>query len=110
MSFSTGLLSLMPQTLKVSTRVSHNNYGEATFATSTTSYRCRVLEKPGYMRDSADEDVGYHTVAWVRSTGATSITASDRVTLPDGSRPPVLGVERYNDEDGENHVVVRFGY
>ena len=49
-------------------------------------------------------------MAWVRSTGAVSITVSDRVPLPDGSHPPVVGVERYPDEDGENHVKVLFGH
>lgn len=110
MAFSTALLGLMPSTLKASTRTSHSFYGEPSFAASTTNYRCRIVEKPGYMRGPEGEEVAYRHIAWVRSTGATSITASDRVTLPDGTRPPVIGVERYGDEDGENHVVVHFGY
>ena len=110
MAFSTDLLTLLPSTLKVSTRSSHSNYGEPSFAATTSSYRCRVLQKPGYLRMADSEEVAYKAVAWVRSTGATSITASDRVTLPDGTRPPVLSVERYSDEDGPNHCMVYFAY
>ena len=109
MSFSTSLLPLMPSTVKVSTRTGHSNYGAPTFAGTTASYRCRVLEAPGYLRDVAGEGIAYRHVAWVRSTGATSITASDRVTLPDGTTPPVLRVERFSDDNGENHVKVYFG-
>lgn len=110
MSFSTSLLELMPSTVKVSTRTTHNNYGEASFATTTSSYRARVVSKPGYLRTAEGEEISYAHIAWIRSTGAVSITASDRITLPDGSTPPVVGVERYPDQDGAHHVKVMFGY
>lgn len=109
MSFSTQLLALMPSTIKVSTRTAHNNYGEPSFAASTTNYRARIVHKPGYIRTGEGEPLAYQHVAWVRSTGATTLTASDRVTMPDGSRPPVLRVERYPDEDGINHVKLYMG-
>lgn len=109
MSFSTALLPLMPSTVKVSTRTGHATYGAPTFAATTTNYRARVLEAPGYLRDDGGEGLAYRHVAWVRSTGVTSITASDRVTLPDGTKPPVLRVERFPDPDGEHHVKVFFG-
>jgi len=110
MAFSTGFLSLMTSTLKVSTRSAHSFYGEPTFTGSTTSYRARIVEKPGYLRTGESEEIAYRHMAWVRSTGATSITASDRVTLPDTSTPPVVGVERFSDEDGPHHVKVYFGF
>lgn len=99
----------MPSTIKISTRGSHNNYGEPSFGASTTNYRARILEKPGYLRTGESESIEYSHIVWARSTGATSITASDRVTMPDGSKPPVLRVERYGDEDGENHVKIYMG-
>ena len=109
MSFDAQLLSLMPSTIKVSTRTTHSFSGTPSFASSTTSYRARIVSKPGYIRGPEQEEIEYRTVAWARSTGATSITASDRVTLPDGSRPPVVGVERYADQDGQHHVKIYFG-
>ena len=114
MSFDSALLDLMPATVRVSTRASHNNYGEAAFASSTTSYSARIVEKRGFVRSAAGEDQAYHTVAWIRSTGTASITVTDRITLPTGigpsTRPPVVGVERYTDEDGVHHSKVMFGY
>ena len=109
MSFSTALLPLMPSTISVSTRSGHDNYGKGTFAASTTKYRCRVQPKPGYIRQGDSEGIAYKTIVWARSTGATSITASDRITLPDGTIPPVVAVERYYDEDVENHVKIFLG-
>ena len=114
MSFSTDFLELMPDTVKVSTRTTHNLYGEPSFAATTSSYRARIVASLGYVRNAEGEEVGYDTVAWVRSTGTASITASDRITLPTGAapstRPPVVGVERYPDEDGIHHTKVMFGH
>jgi|2_EtaG_2_1085320.scaffolds.fasta_scaffold10065_2 hypothetical protein len=106
MAFSTELLTLMPSTIKVSTRSGHDNYGAAQFAASTTNHRCRVLERPGFIRGRGEEEIAYRDVVWARSTGSASITASDRVTLPDGTIRPVVKVERYPDDDGENHVKI----
>ena len=109
MSFSTAFLSMMTSTLKISTRSGHDNYGKATFAATTTNFRARIVEKPGYLRLADSEEIAYRHIAWVRSTGATSITASDRVTLPDGSTPPVVAVEVFPDDDGRHHRKVYFG-
>lgn len=86
-----------------------NNYGEPSFASSTTSYRARIVHKPGYLRTGESEGMGYEHIAWVRSTGATQITASDRVKMPNGTTPPVLRVEQFGDEDGPNHVKLYMG-
>ena len=114
MAFSTDLLELMPSTVKVSTRTGVTRYGEPTFAASTTNYRARVVEKLGFVRNTAGEEIAFNTVAWVRSTGTASITVSDRATLPAGigpsSQPEIVGVERYSDEDGVNHTKLMFGH
>lgn len=110
MSFSTVFLTMMDSTIKVSTRTGHSNYGAPTFAGTTTNFRARIVHKPGYVRGAENEEVAYRHVAWVRSTGSVSITASDRITMPDGTTPPVVGVERYPDDDGPNHVKIFMGY
>lgn len=103
-------LDLLDSTLRVSTRTTHNNYGEPAFAASTATYRARLVERPGLLRDGDDEGAAYSHIAWVASTGGTSITVTDRVTLPGGIVRPLLRVERYPDESGPHHVVVYFGY
>ncbi len=103
-------LSMMDSTIRVSTRTTHDNYGAPAFAASTASYRARIVHKPGYVRAADGEEVSYAHVMWVASTGSVSITVSDRITLPDGTTPPVIAVERYPDESGPHHVKVMLGY
>jgi archaellum component FlaG (FlaF/FlaG flagellin family) len=109
MSFDDAFLGLMNSTVTVSTRGASNNYGEPSFSTSSVDYRARIVEKPGFIRSAQGEDIGYSHTLWIRSTGSVSITATDRITLPDGSSPPVVAVERYPDETGPNHVKVMMG-
>lgn len=105
---------MLPSTLKVSTRSGHDAYGKATFASSTTSYRCRVVQKAGFVRSPDGETVAVTHVAWVRSTGAATITVDDRITLPSsiaqGSVPPLIAVERFGDEQGVHHTKLTFGH
>lgn len=109
MSFSTDFLPLMDDVIKVSTRTTHSFSGEPSFAATTATYSARVVEKPGYTHGPEMEEIAYRHVAWVRSTGTVSITATDRVTV-NGTIRPVVGVERYPDETGPHHVKVLFGY
>lgn len=99
----------MDSTVSVSTRSSHSFYGEPSYSTVTTDYRARIVEKPGFFRSPEGEDIGYSHTLWVASTGSVSITVTDRITLPDGSSPPVVAVERLPDEEGEHHVKVLMG-
>lgn len=110
MSFSTAFLQLMPSTVKVSTRSGFNSYGEPTFAATTTNYRARIVEKREFVRTASGETIEQVHLMWVRSTGATSITVDDRITLPDGTTPQVLSVELFTDEDVEHHRRIRLGH
>jgi head-tail adaptor len=108
-SFDEAFLSFMDSTVTVSTRSGHSNYGEATYSTSSATYRARIVEKPGFIREAAGETIQFSHTLWIRSTGSVSITATDRITLPDGTKPPIVAVERIPDEDGEHHVKVMLG-
>lgn len=110
MSFETVFLSMMPSTIKVSTRSGHDNYGQPTFAATTTSYRARIVEKREFLRTAEGEVLEQSHLLWVRSTGAVSITTDDRITLPDGTTPQVLSVEMFPDEDLEHHRRIRLGH
>lgn len=108
MTFDTAFLSMMDSTIRVSTRTTHNNYGEPSYNTSTASYRARIVHKPGMVRSAGGEEVRYSHVVWMNATVA--VEPSDRVTLPGGTVLPVLAVERYPDEDGAHHVKLMLGY
>lgn len=103
----TDFLALMPSTVSISTRASHNSYGEPSFGTAT-NYRARIVNAPGFVRDPFGESVLINTIVWVASTG--TIDVSDRVALPDGTTPPIVLVERYPDGDGTHHHKLSLGY
>lgn len=100
-------LALMPHTVTISTRASHNNYGEPSYG-SGTSYRARVLNAPAFKRGAGGETVEIQTTVWVASTGTISV--DDRITLPDGTTPPIVLVERVPDEDGTHHHKLGLGW
>lgn len=102
MAFDDAFLALMNSTVTISTRASHNNYGEPSYG-SGTGYRARIHAKDGFVRTADGETVEVATVVWVDSTKA--FTVDDRIALPDGTTPQVVSVERPFDEDGTQHHV-----
>lgn len=98
MSWDSDFLEMMPHTVVVYARASHNSYGEPTYSTSGSTYRARVANKPGMLRNLRGEFTEFFQVAWVASTG--TINVNDKVTLPDGTSPELANVERNPDEDG----------
>lgn len=107
MSFESAFIDLMPSTVTISTRTTHNNYGEPSYG-SGTSYRARIVNKPEFVRGADGEVIEVRTVVWMRSTG--TIDASDRITLPDGTTPPILAVARFPDDDGTHHHRLSLGW
>ena len=103
----TEFLALMPSTISISTRTSHSNYGEATYGSAVT-YRARVVDKSGWVRNAAGENVEVRTICWVASTG--SIDISDRITLPGGATPPIVMGERFPDDQGSHHHKLSLGW
>lgn len=115
MTWDAELEALMTQTVVVSTGPTSraNLSGVASFSTSGSTYKARVVHKPEQVRVGADSVVEAKAVAWVAST--TAISREHRVTIPsaDGSgteSPPVLAVEQYPDEDGRHHHKILFGW
>lgn len=98
----------MTQTIRVSTRSGHTNYGAPIFAATASTYRARIVDKPGFVRSNAGEDVAFRTVAWLASTAP--LTIDDRFTLPDGTSPPAVALERFPDQNGAYHVKLFFGW
>jgi len=108
-SFEKAFRSLMTTTIRVSTRAGHTNYGAPTWAATASTFAARVVDKPGFVRNDQGEDVAYRSVAWLASTGG-SLVVDNRYTLPDGTSPPVVMIERYPDDRGAHHVKLFFGY
>lgn len=108
MSFDPAFLDFMPHTITVYDFASVNQYGEATFSTSPTTYQAMVEERPDVVRSAFGEEVVSSHVAYVASTGRIPLTS--RIVLPDGSEPALIRSDVFSDEDGlAHHIVLFFG-
>lgn len=109
MSYDHDFDGMLAQTVVITTRSGHNAYGEPSWAAAGSTFRARIVAKPGFARSAQGEVVAVKSVIWVASTG--TITVDDRVTLPDGTTPPVVAVESYPDEDGASYFSkIMLGY
>lgn len=110
----------MPQTvtLRKFGALSTDGFGART-ASTTYSVRARVEQERHLVRDVTGREVVSSTTVYLApydsSTGQVAITVdvSDRVVLPSGflvagsSAPPIMAVERLQDDGGDHHIAVR---
>ena len=89
------------QTFTVATKASLSGYGVPTFSASASTYKGRWVEKRGTVRGPNGETLPQRGIAWVMSTAV--ISPDSKVTLPDGTAPPILEVDAFSDEDGRYH-------
>jgi len=98
---------LMNQTVSHAESASTSEYGKPAFG-SSADYSARVVYKSKLIRKADGSEVLSKGVIWFQSN--VDISVEDEVTLPDGTTPPLLIVERYSDEtDGFHHTKVFFG-
>lgn len=108
MAFDVELLELMPHTFQIAAHT-----GEGFYPRSETY--AADAEVRGYWQQSGEtittvtgEETNSVSIAYLR--GGVDVDVDSRVTLPDGSTPPILKVEEYDDGDGDAYVtVVHFG-
>ena len=103
----TELRAFMTSTLTIEPWLSQDVYGKATYGPKV-SISARISEKPTRVLDATGQTVVTGAVAWT-DAGTTVITSKDRVTLPDGSQPPVISVQRMPDELGAVFTTLAFG-
>ena len=107
MAWSTEWNALMSDTVTVSSfsALSTDGYGVASYSTGT-SYPARVVRTNELVRDFNGVEVVSNVTAWINTTGGIATDA--KITLPDGSSPPILSIDTFPDEDGLHHTRVRF--
>ncbi len=103
----TELRAFMTSTITVEPWKSQDQYGVPTYD-AKISIVARISEKPTRVLDATGQTVVTGAVAWT-DAGSTVITAKDRITLPDGSQPPLLAVHRMPDENGTVFTTLSFG-
>lgn len=98
---------LMNATVTVEPFSSRGDYGDPTYGTAV-SYSARVSYRQVRVRSRDGTESVARGAVWLRSSVA--VDERDRLTLPDGSAPPILAVDRPGDADGSpHHTKVFFG-
>lgn len=92
---------LMNKTVTLAEYATQSNYGSRQYG-SPVSYQARLVNKTKLVK-AADSGEKISTAqVWIQ--GTPDIDVQDQITLPDGTTPTILAVERYPDEDGDHHV------
>ena len=73
---------------------------------ATTTYRGRWVKKNKRVIDSSGNEV--LSGSQFSILGSPDVSPTATCTLPDGSSPILLAVERYPDEDGPHHTKLMF--
>jgi hypothetical protein len=80
-------------------------YGVKSYG-SAASYSARVVYKNKLVRNADGNEVLATGMVWF--LGTPNVDTEDRITLPDGSTPKILSVDRFPDGDGLHHTKVYF--
>lgn len=106
MSFDSDFLELMVDEVQLQPSTGHDVHGAATHGAATT-WRCRVVYKDRIYRTITGDTVA--SFASVIFAGSPAVGTSDKITLPDGTSPPILLAKRFSDENGAHHTEVALG-
>ncbi len=101
------LLGLLTQTVTIADRSSRDMYGVATWAAGT-DYPARVSPyRPLIQTETSD---AAPVTGMVHMDGDVPVSSESKITLPDGSVPTIIRVDKYTDVDGTVYATrVLFG-
>lgn len=91
------LTGLLNQTVTISARSSRDMYGVESWAAGV-SYPARVSPYRPLVRGEVVDAAPIS--GQVHMDGDVPVTSEHRITLPDGSTPTIIRVDRYTDVDG----------
>ena len=100
---------MMPHTVTVEPHSGRDQYDAPSYGTAQTIANSRVVYRRRWIRRADGTEVMSRGVVWLGAIPSPVIDPEVRITLPDGSTPPVLDVEELPDEDGAHHIKVTFG-
>ena len=95
------LKGLLGETLVINAASSHNFNDEITVSGTSVSVSCRIQRKIKVISDQEGKQIVSTCQIFV--DGGVSIGAEDKITLPGGSTPKILGIFSSPDEFGETY-------
>jgi len=105
MSFIDDLSELFTDTATHAVLSTRDGFGKPTYG-SGTAYSGRLVTKNKLVRDQQGDDVVSTAHFWFQ--GAPDVGPDDQITLSDGATPPIISVERFQDDVGTSHTKVYF--
>lgn len=96
----TGTLSWLKQTVTIEPWTGNN--GDANTYGSGAAKACLIRQTSRKERSGGDEIVIQSTV--ITLDGSVTVTAKDRITLPDGTKPVILSVNVIPGPDGTAYL------
>lgn len=102
------LLEMCRQTVTIEPFVSESATGVITFGTPVSydpnlpTHGTRVTFRPRRIRTPNGEELVARAEVWLDAAGGVfpAVAQRDRVTLPDGTQPPILNIDQVVDENG----------
>lgn len=85
-------------TVTVHTRTDQDSYGKPSFSATTQTVGAYIEEGDRLIINPQGEEEYDRAVIYLDEV--TNITTADDIELPDGSRPPIIRVEKHRDETG----------
>lgn len=107
MAIDSALTALMVQSITIAAVATKDAYGKRTWGSASTINQCRVQTGDHKVLDSTGQEKVANGRVYV--PGAPTLTLNDKMTLPDGSSPPILAINRFGDENGSHHTVIHYG-
>jgi hypothetical protein len=93
------LLSWLNSTIVWRKFLSQTGAGEPSYA-QVSSFKAYIATSDRIVRSVEGEEVVSKTQLFVNGSDATQITLKDELTLPNGSKPPIIGIDLLYDEKG----------
>ena len=97
MAWDSELEELMPHSVQISTGTTRTKHGVLSFSAAST-YQARVVSVSAEDLSQNGSVSEVRTYVYVHSTA--TFPADCKVTLPNGTSPPLLRIEQFPDDDG----------
>ena len=107
MTVRSDYLDMCPHTVTLEPLSTVDIYGGQSYGTSA-SYNALVVYQSKLIPGADNVEVVSGTQVYIPSSSC-SAAESDRITLPDGTQPRIVRVDRFSDESGAHNVVIYCG-
>ena len=107
MTIETLLTDIMIDTITIASVSAKDSYGKRTWNSPTSITNCRVQSGTYKVHDPAGVEVVAQGKVYV--PGAPTVTVNHKLTLPDGTTPPILAIARLGDQESAHHIVLYYG-